>query len=199
MRLSLLRAIAVQPKIQVSNILRNYGVDFISLPVLENVFPPYLLEHGAPELIARAGLGSEFENLSPTDIKVGRRRQWKNLKNGKRVIVEYEESYYYVSLLASLAALLSNRNIFDMVANQREPERHFSLLHDFSNGTVSQDHPFFSVDHKRLKIIFYYDDAELTNEQTKRKQKMSVFYFQLGNIIPQYRGKLKNNAGWKRF
>ena len=70
MTLSILRAIAVQPKIQVSNILRNYGVDFISLPARENVFPPYLLEHGAPELIARAGLGSEFENLSPTDIKV---------------------------------------------------------------------------------------------------------------------------------
>ena len=145
MTLSLLRAIAVQAKIQVSNILRNYGVDFISLPALENVFPPYLLEHGAPELIARAGLGSEFENLSPTDIKVGRRRQWKKLKNGKCVIVEYEERYYYVSLLASLAALLSNRNIFDMVANQQEPERHFSLLHDFSNGTVLQDHPFFSI------------------------------------------------------
>ena len=186
---SLLRAIALQPKIQVSNILRNYGVDFISLPALENVFPPYLLEHGA------RGLSSEFENLSPTDIEVGRRRQWKKLKNGKRIIVEYKERYYYVSLLASLAALLSNRNIFDMVANQQEPERHFSLLHDFSNGTVLQDHPFFSIDHKRLKIIFYYDDVELTNEQTKRKQKMSMFYSQLGNIIPQYRGKLKNNAG----
>ena len=177
---SLLRAIALQPKIQVSNIPRNYGVDFISLPALENLFPPYLLEHGAPELLARAGLGSEFENLSPTDIEVGRRRQWKKLKNGKRVIVEYKERYYYVSLLASLAAPLSKRNIFDMVANQQEPERHFSLLHDFSNGTVLQDHPFFSIDHKRLTIIFYYDDVELTMSRQNANRKCQCFIFNLG-------------------
>jgi len=190
--LSLLRAIALQTKIQVSNILRNYGIDFNSLPELENVFSPYLLEHGAPELLARTGLGSDFENLSPREIELGRRRQWKKRKNGKRRIVEYKERYYYVSLLASLAALLNNRNIFDMVANQQEPERHSSLLHDFSNGTVIQDHPLFSIDHKSLKIIFYHDDVELTNEQTKRKHKMSMFYFRLGNILPEYRSKLKS-------
>ncbi|XP_074636827.1 uncharacterized protein LOC141894960 [Acropora palmata] len=90
--LSLLRAIALQTKIQVSNILRNYGIDFNSLPELENVFSPYLLEHGAPELLARTGLGSDFENLSPREIELGRRRQWKKRKNGKRRIVEYKES-----------------------------------------------------------------------------------------------------------
>ena len=87
--LSLLRAIALQTKIQVSNFLRNYGIDFNSLPELENVFSPYLLEHGAPELLARTGLGSDFENLSSREIELGRRRQWKKRKNGKFKIPYY--------------------------------------------------------------------------------------------------------------
>lgn len=124
------------------------------------------MEHGAPELLARAVLGCDFENLSSREIELGRRRQWKKRKNGKRRVVEYKERYYYFPLLASLAALLSNRSIFDMVTNQQEPERHSSLLHDFSNGIMMQDHPLFSIDHKSLKIIFYHDDVELTNEQT---------------------------------
>ena len=53
-----------------------------------------------------------------------------------------------------------------MVTNQQDAERNSSLLHDFSNGIMMQDHPHFSIDHKSLKIIFYHDDVELTNEQT---------------------------------
>lgn len=43
---------------------------------------------------------------------------------------------------------------------------------------------YFPLDPQSLKIILLYDDVEITNDQTKRKHKMSMFYFQLANIYP---------------
>ena len=36
-----------------------------------------------------------------------------------------------------------------------------------------------------MKIILYYDDVEITNEHTKRKHKLAMFYFQLANLYPE--------------
>ena len=78
-----------------------------------------------------------------------------------------------------------------MVANPNPPTDS-SLMCDFSNGTLMQSHELFSLDPHSLKIILYYDDVEITNDQTKRKHKMSMFYFQLANLYPEYRSKLKS-------
>ena len=48
------------------------------------------------------------------------------------------------------------------------------------------------MDPQSLKIILYYDDVEVTNEHTKRKHKLAMFYFQLANLYPEYRSKLKS-------
>ena len=67
--------------------------------------------------------------------------------------------------------MLSNRKILDMVARPRVSEPNSSLLSDFSNGTIVQNHELFSVDPQSLKVILYYDDVEISNEHTKRKHK----------------------------
>ena len=54
------------------------------------------------------------------------------------------------------------------------------------------EHELFSVDPHSLKIILYYDDLEITNEKTRRKHKLAMFYYQLANIYPAYRSKLKS-------
>jgi len=61
-----------------------------------------------------------------------------------------------------------------MVAEPYVSESHSTLLIDFADGTIVQQHKLFSFDHQSLKIILYYDDLEITNEQTKRKHKLSV-------------------------
>ena len=104
-----------------------------------------------------------FPNLSPKEIKLGTRRQWKRLKNGKYRIVEYSERFYYVSLIASLEVLLNNCKILDMVAETYVSEPHSTLLIDFADGAVVLEHELFSSDHQSLKIILYYDDLEITN------------------------------------
>ncbi|KAL9977563.1 hypothetical protein ACROYT_G014982 [Oculina patagonica] len=52
------------------------------------------------------------------------------------------------------------------------------------DGTVVQNHALYSTDPQSLKIILYYDDVEVTNEQTRRKHKLVMFYFKLANLYP---------------
>jgi len=54
------------------------------------------------------------------------------------------------------------------------------------------EHELFSCDPHSLKIILYYDDLEITNERTRQKQKLAMFYYQLANIYSEYRSKFKS-------
>lgn len=190
--ISLLKSTAVQAKRQVCKILQKHGIDSGSIAELDDVFSPSSWQHGSCELSNYGDWENCFPNLSPKERTLGTRRQWKQLKNGKYRIIQCSERFYYVSLIASLEVLLNNRKILDMVAEPRVSEPHSTLLIDFVDGTVVQQHELFSFDHQSLKIILYYDDLEITNEQTKRKHKLSLFYFQLANIYPEYRSKLKS-------
>ena len=184
---SLLRATAQQSQAQVKKILEGKGIDPNSMPKLQNAFLQSGWEHASPELNYHGGDYESFlPDISPKEITLGTRRQWKKLKNGKRRIAEYPEKLYYVSLIASLEALLDIENVLNMVANPNPPTDS-SLMCDFSNGTLMQSHELFSLDPHSLKIILYYDDVEITNDQTKLKHKMSMFYFQLANLYPEYR------------
>lgn len=129
---------------------------------------------------------------APREILLGQQREWKRLRNGKRRVALILERCYYVSLLASLEVLLNNGRILDMVAHPKVSEHGSSLLCNFNDGTVVQSHELFSVDPQSLEIILYYDDVEVTNEHTKRKHKLAMFYFQLANLYPEYRSKLKS-------
>lgn len=162
------------------------------MPELEDVFSPGTWEHAAIELTDSSDFGSCSPNISPKGIKLGTRRDWKNLGNGKRRIMEHPECFYYVSLVASLEVLLNNQIILDVVAEPRNEDQQSSLLCDFSDGSIMKNHELFSTDPQSLKIILYYDDLEITNEQTKRKHKLAMFYFQLENLYSEYRSKLKS-------
>lgn len=58
-----------------------------------------------------------------------------------------------MSLIASLEVLLNNHKILDMVAEPCVSEPHSTLLIDFADGTVVQQHELFNCDHQSLKII----------------------------------------------
>lgn len=189
---SLLKKTAQQSKDKVNKVLQDNGIDPSTMPELQDAFQPSSWEHGSAELIDRGDYRNFFPNISPQEITLGKKRQWKKLKNGKRRIAEHPEKFYYVSLLASLEILLNNEKILGMVAEPKVSESKSGLLSDIMDGTTMQTHKLFSSDSQSLKIILYYDDVEITNEQTKRKHKMSMFYFQLANLYPEYRLKLKS-------
>jgi len=158
------------------------------------LFLPSEWIHDSPELNDRSFMKTNFPEMTPREIVLGQRRQWKRLGNKKSRIVEVPERFYYVSLLASIEAQLNNRLILDMVAepatNQMQNGRR--LLCDFNDGSLMSEHELFSCDPRSLKIILYYDDLEITNERTRRKHKLAMFYYQLANIYSEYRSKLKS-------
>ena len=135
---------------------------------------------------------TKFLKMTLWEIVLGKRRQWKRLTNKKSRIVEVPERFYYVSLLASIEAQLCNRRILDMVAERDTNKQQNGLLCDFNDGSLMSEHELFSCDPQSLKIILYYDDFEVTNERTRWKHKMAMFYYQLANLYSEYRSKLKS-------
>lgn len=189
--ISLLKTASKQSKAQVTKILQDNGIDPTNISGLQDAFLPVSSEHGSCELNDHGDYSSHFTNIAPREIVLGQRREWKRLKNGKRRVALIPERFYYVSLLASLEVLLNNQNILDMVAHPKVNKLGSSLLCDFNDGPVVQSHELFATDPQSLKIILYYDDVEIINEHTKRKHKLAMFYFQLANLYPEYRSKLK--------
>ena len=97
-----------------------------------------------------------------------------------------------MSLLASIEVPLSNPKILQMVAEKGNSQSVSVPLSDVTHGALFAEHELFSCNPHSLKIILYYDDLEITNENTRRKHKLDMFYFQLANVYPEYRSRLKS-------
>ena len=190
--ISLMKAQTSQCQRHVHKVLEKHGVDPSSMPELEDAFTPLQWIHDSPELNDRNFMKTKFPKMTPREIVLGKRRQWKRLANKKSRILEVPERFYYVSLLASIEAQLRNRRILDMVAERDTNKQQNGLLCDFNDGSLMTEHELFSCDPQSLKIILYYDDFEVTNERTRRKHKLAMFYYQLANLYSEYRSKLKS-------
>ena len=190
--ISLMKAASSQCQRQVHEVLEKYGVDPSSMPELQDAFTTGQWVHGSPELNNGDFMKNNFPHLAPKEILLGKRRQWRRLQNKKSRIVEVPERFYYVSLLASIEAQLSNKLILDMVADPSSSQLENGLLCDFIDGSLVNEHELFSCDPQSLKVILYYDDLEITNERTRRKHKLAMFYYQLANLHSEYRSKLKS-------
>ena len=81
--ISLLRATSQQSKDQVSKILQDNGIDPTTLPELEDAFVISSWEHGSGELNDHGSSTNYFSYVSPSEITLGKRRQWKRLKMEK--------------------------------------------------------------------------------------------------------------------
>lgn len=64
-----------------------------------------------------------------------------------------------------------------------------SVLEDFCNGTLFQEHVLFSNDDRALHLLLYYDDVNFINPMTNKNHKLSFFYYKLANLSPLYRSK----------
>lgn len=78
-----------------------------------------------------------------------------------------------------------------MFVKFRKVDVYFSFLCDFNNGSIVYNYKLFFVNFRSLKILFYFYDIEINNQQIRRKDKLVVFYFQLGNLYFKYKLKLK--------
>ena len=76
---SLLKKTAQQSKDKVNKVLQDNGRDPSTMPELQDAFQPSSWEHGSAELIDRGDYRNFFPNISPQEITLGKRRQWKKL------------------------------------------------------------------------------------------------------------------------
>lgn len=77
-----------------------------------------------------------------------------------------------------------------MVLNGPDTSQNENVLSDFCDGTIFQNHELFSNDPAALQILLYFDDINLSNPLTNKVHKITLFYYQLGNIRKEYRSKL---------
>ncbi|XP_065902216.1 uncharacterized protein [Dysidea avara] len=135
---------------------------------------------------------NQFHLVKPEEILVGDPHYVPQFSGSKRRLVEKQDSYQYVPLLASLKAMLHDLSVREQV--QQLPERlNGDKIKDFCDGTRFKTHPLFSQDPCALQIVAHFDELEVCNPLGShvKSNKVGVVSYTLGNIHPKYRSKLK--------
>ena len=102
----------------------------------------------------------------------------------KRRIVLTEEEFYYIPVIKTLQAQLLSKNIINMILDGSQLSQVANTFEDFPDGSFVQEHELFSCDDS--------DDVNINNPLTNKLHKLSFFYYQLANIKPIYRSRLKS-------
>lgn len=110
----------------------------------------------------------------------------------KKTIVEVNDVFYYIPVLQTIQVQLGCPQVLEMVLAGPHKNADESVLEDFCDGSFFQEHTLFANDDRALVILLYYDDVNLVNPVRNRNHKLSFFYYQLANLLPLYRSKLKS-------
>lgn len=127
----------------------------------------------------------------PRKIVLGRKRLNKKVGNKRRIVLT-EEEFYYIPLIKTLQAQLLSKNIISMILDGPQLSQVANTFEDFPDGSFVQEHELLSCDDSAIWLLFYYDDVNINNLLTNKLHKLSFFYYQLANIKPIYRSKLKS-------
>ena len=124
---------------------------------------------------------------------MGSVRTFKRVKNKIRCL-QVEKVFYYIPILKTLQEQLNTKSILKMVYGQSNCKlaNGSGHLQDFKDGWFVCNHPLFSTDDNALKLLIYYDDVSVANPMTNKIHSLGLFYYQLVNINPVYRAKLKS-------
>lgn len=125
------------------------------------------------------------------EITLGKRKMIRKRIVKKR-IVDMEDKFYYVPIIKTLETQLKSPILLQLIyAGPIHPEND-NVLHDICDGSFVKNHPLFGVDKKSIKIILYYDEVNVCNPLSNKVHKLCAFYYQLANLPPKYRSKLKS-------
>ena len=107
--------------------------------------------------------------------------------------LQVDKVFYYVPVLRTLQEQLKSKILLKMIYSGKKPinsENSNYYLHDFNDGFFVRNHALFSTVDNALKLLIYYDDCNIANPMTNKIHPVGLFYYQLANIDPVYRGKL---------
>lgn len=104
---------------------------------------------------------------------------------------------YYVPFLKSLEQLLNVNSVYESVINSfRNNSSHLASSYDdvWDGSILKSNHLFVLKNGAILVIQIYSDDVELANPlgSKKGKHKITVFYWTLLNLPPQFRSSLRS-------
>ncbi len=110
-------------------------------------------------------------------------------KNG--VIKRVPKVGYIVPFKKSLQQMLLLPEVWGYITKRTTPGDGF--MYDISDGDVVTNHPLYTNDRNALQIVINCDDVEIVNPLGShvKKHKVTMFYFTLANIPPQYRSRLQ--------
>ena len=128
--------------------------------------------------------------IKPKAVILGSRLVTRKRKSKKR-LVEESVTGYTVPFVGQLQALLDMPEVQEVIHSSRLAKSE-DLLLDFADGSYCKSHPFIIQHADALLFSIYVDDFEVANPigSHKKKHKISIFYWILLNIPPEFRCKL---------
>ena len=124
--------------------------------------------------------------IEPKEVLLGERPM--NTKSG----VKHEKRYgYIIPFKESLKSLLEMPEIWHWVKHPHK-KRQDGVMYDFCDGSFQEQLPLFQRNPSAIQIVLYTDEIELVNPigAHVKKHKVTMFYYLLANIPPQFRSKL---------
>ena len=154
----------------------------ITTDVLDDVSNPDVLCHLSSQNSRNAFYSSCMNLIKPRDVLLYREF---TLREGVK-----NHLGYLIPFAENLKSLLSLPEIWREIGNSHKSRDKY--MHDISDEGFVQNSEIFNAHPHALQILLYTDDIEIVNTigSHTSKHKLSMFYFTLANISPQYRSTL---------
>ncbi len=105
---------------------------------------------------------------------------------------KHKGTFQYIPINSVLCKLLSHGDVIDSITNQ-EVIKADNNLHNFCDGELFKNDPYFIAYPSALQIQLYLDELELCNPLGSRrgKHKVTVIYYMIGNLPKHFRSQQK--------
>uniref|UniRef100_H2XV64 C2H2-type domain-containing protein n=1 Tax=Ciona intestinalis TaxID=7719 RepID=H2XV64_CIOIN len=129
---------------------------------------------------------------------------WENIQN-HTVFDSYCKSigyvepvqFNYIPILDTVKEFLSHNDVWQAICNNlpSNQSQGCNYFCDFTDGLFFKNHKYFKGDKNMLRLHFYCDELEVCKplgRSSKRKNKLTGFYFVVGNIGTRHFSALRN-------
>ena len=132
--------------------------------------------------------------VPPKSITLGTRWDLRpDRETGRVKHVQVPNTFQYVSPLDVLEFILKHPEVQEVLDQQSDGAAD-GFMRDFTDGKYFKRHPFFSVNIRRLRLLFFFDDFEVSNPLGPRAgdHKIGAVYFTILNMPVSLRSCLSS-------
>ncbi|XP_052122295.1 uncharacterized protein LOC113211347 [Frankliniella occidentalis] len=102
------------------------------------------------------------------------------------------ETFQYISLIASLKAIVSNKKYRDLIIKSCGSED--GVIRSHMDGSQYKSHPYIQKHKIVLNILLFFDELEVTNSLGSKTiiHKLAAFFYQVLNFPPELSSELSS-------